>query len=427
MLMRPLAIALLLAGPLAANDVWVVDASGGGDFLDVAPALAVAQDGDVLLVRSGAYGGFSVVDLDVSIVAEAGAEATTGPARVLALDAARTVVLSGLTIHGDVDDPGTEGAAVDLVGCGGPVRLEGITALGDGAHRTLRGGPALRVDGCSDVLVAASRLFGGDSNQDGTYHHPGTPRGVFATDAVLTLYETEIDGGTGLPEADHDGGHGVELHAGTLFVAGGRIRGGDASNTSFPPCGETDGGDGILLGDASEAWLLDVDLDGGGYGCCDGLGTFCGFDGMPYRLVEGSTLSELPFALPRFAVDAHATTESSVTLTFEGEPGDDVWLRWGGHAGYDLRLEWNGVVGIAEPWSLLFVKEGNGLAGSGMVIDVRRSYLGKMNAQGEKVITIQTKDFPPGTEGRTVHLQGIVVDGLGNRTLSRPAAVSVTD
>ena len=48
-----LLVALLSSA--ASAEVWIVDASGAGDFLDIKPAVEAAADWDSILIRSGSY------------------------------------------------------------------------------------------------------------------------------------------------------------------------------------------------------------------------------------------------------------------------------------------------------------------------------------------------------------------------------------
>jgi len=55
------ALASLSLAALGSASTYVVDSSGGvgSDFTDIPPAIAAAQPGDVLLVLSGNYSGFT--------------------------------------------------------------------------------------------------------------------------------------------------------------------------------------------------------------------------------------------------------------------------------------------------------------------------------------------------------------------------------
>lgn len=54
--------------PIAQRSVWVVDETGGGDFLAIQPAIDAAADGDLVVVQPGKYGSFTVEGKGVSIV-----------------------------------------------------------------------------------------------------------------------------------------------------------------------------------------------------------------------------------------------------------------------------------------------------------------------------------------------------------------------
>src|SRR6187402_1540088 len=97
-LARGLCLSLLLASAARA-DVFVVDASGGGDFTTLQAAVNAAADGDTLLVRTGSYAGFLLTGKGLSIVAERGAEPkVSADVRLLSITAGHTVVLSGLRV-----------------------------------------------------------------------------------------------------------------------------------------------------------------------------------------------------------------------------------------------------------------------------------------------------------------------------------------
>lgn len=80
---------------------WVVDAGGGGDFKDLAPALAAARDGDTIRVRAGTYNG-GTTGKALTILGDTGARillpSTGGAAlRIDGLPRDKTFVVEGLT------------------------------------------------------------------------------------------------------------------------------------------------------------------------------------------------------------------------------------------------------------------------------------------------------------------------------------------
>ena len=76
MLLRlpPIALLASLAG---AQAQIVVDASGGGHFTQIQPAIDFARAGDVIVVRAGTYGEF-LLGKGVAIVGEPGSGLTPG-------------------------------------------------------------------------------------------------------------------------------------------------------------------------------------------------------------------------------------------------------------------------------------------------------------------------------------------------------------
>src|SRR5258707_10523519 len=69
-------LVLGLAPAPALAGVHIVDATGRGDQLSIGAAVAAANNGDVLLVRSGSYPGFLVDDKALVIARDAGALVT---------------------------------------------------------------------------------------------------------------------------------------------------------------------------------------------------------------------------------------------------------------------------------------------------------------------------------------------------------------
>src|SRR6516164_8315776 len=68
--LRPILVALVSIGAAfssARGNTIIVDVNGSGQFTDIPPAIAAAQDGDTLLVLPGAYSGFTL-DKDLFII-----------------------------------------------------------------------------------------------------------------------------------------------------------------------------------------------------------------------------------------------------------------------------------------------------------------------------------------------------------------------
>src|SRR6187549_2477204 len=123
----PLRIAFALGciSTPALAGVHIVDATGRGDQLTIAAAVAAASDGDLVLVRSGTYAGFVVDDKALVIAIDVGALVTIeGTIAVEHLSAGKTVVLADLVVHGPASAQGS-GPALTLSNDAGRVRVEG--------------------------------------------------------------------------------------------------------------------------------------------------------------------------------------------------------------------------------------------------------------------------------------------------------------
>ncbi len=92
-LLAPLIVASLVQ---AQGQVLVVDASGGpgSNFTSLGPAVASAQSGDVLLVRSGGYLDSIVLDgKSLTVIADAGASVQIAAADVEDIAAGGVVLI----------------------------------------------------------------------------------------------------------------------------------------------------------------------------------------------------------------------------------------------------------------------------------------------------------------------------------------------
>jgi len=124
LLTTPLLVGLAPAPTAHAQTVWVVDqaAGPGADFATLGDALAVANDGDTLLVRDGDYAEAIVIDgLGIDLVAEETSLVVVRGLTVRNLAAGRSVVVHGIEVA-----PLTIESGVGLVveDCNGPVLLE---------------------------------------------------------------------------------------------------------------------------------------------------------------------------------------------------------------------------------------------------------------------------------------------------------------
>jgi len=414
---RCLAFALLLGSPAAAQKIWTVDTTGAGDFLDTPAAVAAAMPGDVLLVKPGSYSGFFARGKGLTVLGEGVPE--LGPVRIEALPGDRDFVLSGLRIVGDMADPLGQGVALTATACDGVVWVQATEIRYDPDVNcdNPEFSTAVAVDGCTSVHFIRCQLYGPDWYN--SYWSPvadGTA--LYGHVSSLHLARTWAYGGDGC--AFSNGGNAIDVVACELYLLSCYVSGGDAGD-GMP----NDGGDGIRLLSGSKAWHKASAVWGGGYGC--GIG--CGSAGHGWVVSPDSEVTQLSGGERLFGMTGPGITNDKVGLQFTGQPGDHVWLFWSKQPGARLREDWSGLLALGEPLIMLRVGVGTGFADSGTVIDFRRIYYGTINATGSKKLTVQTKDFPPGSgiEAETVYCQALHRSTSGEWLLSTPFAVTIKD
>src|SRR5262245_16509689 len=123
-LANPAALLLAALTPLCAQTTWIV-APTGGQFTNVAPAVAAAQDGDLILVQPGTYNviasGGIVTNKSLRILGGPGRTLSGGDGRivdVVGLASGKTFVLDGFALTRNV-----------IAAAVGPIRLEGNAGM----------------------------------------------------------------------------------------------------------------------------------------------------------------------------------------------------------------------------------------------------------------------------------------------------------
>ncbi len=194
--MRPipsLAAALLLGIASAHAGVLVVDAANGPgtDFTSLSTAISAAQNGDLLLMRSGTYDGeFRILDKAISIVADAGANVVVtnsllAPTAIATLEVTGTipgtVVLRDLTLTAVLPSSGPFSQSplrINPAGAAAHVFIEGCLAPS-------RGGGGFWLEGNAPITV--SRCAG--QGTDGAFLALG---GEHQAQAGITLFSGQV-------------------------------------------------------------------------------------------------------------------------------------------------------------------------------------------------------------------------------------------
>lgn len=327
-----LAAGLALASPSLAS-TWIVDDDGGVGvhFTDLPPAIAAAVDGDVILVKPGAYNGFTSIGKAVKVLGEPGV-LVAGPIAIAQTPSTSVAALTDVAL--------APGALLTIVNCQGPVLVQRVDAsLSGGFNTDLRcfelhtAGFFSQDHGRTEVVRSLSV---GSNGASGLHPTPGTP-GYRVTLGTLHLALSSGRGGDGgnlspqqnPSDSAERGGDGVVAHSSFLLIAGvstDQFVGGKGGVDLYqggqgPWCG--DGGDGISgapAGGQSSVWWSSVTPVAGAAGS-NGV---CG----PGVSVTVGAIAVSP-ADPTLDLLGTATPGQSVTFRVRGQPGAPAKLYLG--------------------------------------------------------------------------------------------------
>lgn len=316
-----LVLSTLLAAPLGAQSVIVVDDDGGADvdFTALQPAIGAASPGDVVLIREGAYSPVSVTQA-LSLVADAGQAVQVGG--VLAHDiAGGELALQGLTLGSIFSVP------LDLRDVAGPVWVQDCTLNGGVALPDVNDGWALSVSSCQAVTLESCSVHGGIL-QSGV---PLPAARVSASDLILigtTIQGDDGDEGMPLLSPPEPGGDALVVTSGsTVHSESSSLLGGAGGDHGIFCQGE-DGGVGVRLLGGSTLRVVDSTIAGGAGGTSSGS---CppgasGADVVPDPGTTVLTFGDTPRGLDATAV---VREQEDLGLAVTGEPGDLVLLAIG--------------------------------------------------------------------------------------------------
>lgn len=253
----PALVALLLVSTpsVVQAATVVVDASGGGDYLLVQPAVTYSSSGDTIEIRAGTYAETVAINGKSLTLQGAGSGSVTiqadGSDAALSIDGSTTVELSGLTLtnggRGLTVRVG-EVAASDLIiesnsssGNGGGVgvyegaelTLEDCT-IRDNEALTVYNGGAIHVD-ASTLIMDGCTVSGNEAEQGGA---------IYAEAATLELNDTSFDSNT------------ARSHGGAI-----RLRDGSsltASSVTLDSNTASGRGGGVSAEDSDSSWASSV-------------------------------------------------------------------------------------------------------------------------------------------------------------------------
>lgn len=406
-----------LALCLAPQDVLVVDAQGGGAFTDIPQAVSAADSGDVILVRSGDYTGFTATNLALSVQAHPSnttAPRILGGVRIEDVPKGETFVLDGLEIEWDGSLLSIF-SAVLILNSDGALRIQDCALSCQATEWFDFGVTGLLAFSAEEVAVTDSTIEGGGVLAFLGY--AGGAQGldggaaVECVDANVSLYRTIAIGGVGgdLPVGGigGSGGSAVGLFGGRLFLGQCFLQGGASGVTGdgiFPGlC--VDGVAGLFVdGFQSEALALGTTIIGGEGGTYVNQGcTFGGMDG-PQVTGELRVLKGMPRAL-----EAPGTTLAGdpVTTTYSGQPGDLA-----------ARL-----VSLDTQWAWRPLFQGT------LLVDINLPQLVQIQGMIPAGGSLQVNEnftLPAGLQAQTLHMQGLFLTGTGP-VLANPRTLTVLD
>lgn len=348
--MKTLAAALIassVSGAIASaqGQLWIVDdgAGPGVDFNNLQAAIDAASDDDTLFVQAGSHGDAVIDAKSLVVVGLPGGAlpvARVGSLTVRNLSVDQSVVLRELFATHLVFETNT-----------GTIWGERLRAT-DAALVFFGGAtaPALEVRDCAAVVLQRCDLAGG----------PGVGlaySAIQSTSSHLYVFDSSISSGpyvSGTLSLGSPGGVGLDLVGGSLFVAGGFIRGGAGGDGELCSPGGT-GGPGLRLSGASpEARRLETILLGGNGGCslfCPGL---CASSGPP-SLVLAGTLTALTGSARHYQLSSPASGGSPPQVQYQGQGGDLVLAALSLGAQPALALGLNGALLVPLPPLVLLV------------------------------------------------------------------------
>lgn len=354
-MLRPALLALalpLLPATALAADVFVVDVSGGPgtDFTSIAAALSNAQNGDILLVRSGVYEGFASDGKAVTLVADQGANALiSGDVTITQVPTQSVFTLRGFEFAATADLALTDNAGLvrleDLdmstsvfttdakilttnvrIQASAAVRMARVTLGYDGPNPVTQPAGA---PGVAEQLAPALRAIQGSEVHILNSQIRGTPGRDAFSDPLTLLWVFGEAGGNGI---EFDATSPVRMASST--VTGGPGGDGTAS-AAFGCVGPREGGNGILaVGGFIHSLSLNASTANGGAGgaMAEGFGPIA----CPAEASAGVGVAQAPGALlgasvtdrllPALEIPRVVREGENVMATYRGLPGDQAFL-----------------------------------------------------------------------------------------------------
>lgn len=406
------AMTALLAASAAASSTYVVDDNPGPgvDFTSISAAVAFATPGDVLLVRAGNYGAFTL-DKELTILGAFGVAIAQGSRieNVASPDGVRMAELQFTTL--------------EIANCAGPVLCDQVNVLATGLSGSSYE-PALRVSASSDVRFQRSTIRGRNGSSSGDQGRLG----AWVDGSRIEFGGCTLRGGSGADfGVDTDGGPGASAllcrNGSRAHLANTRAFGGNGGDACGAFCSGQDGhgGHAVVVEGASTLVVSgapSIELRGGMAGdtwgnASDGWGVLAWNSIVRWSGVTIENGSGFSPGVLGFASTIVVPAQPDPTLELLGTPnvGQSVQIAMRGVAGQNARLQQGNetrliVDGLSE------IERLNNR--------IRLHPLGLINAAGEASMTATVASSM--APGWTRIFQGLQIDplsgGLDERTNS---------
>lgn len=399
---------------LAHANVLVVGPSPS-DFTSLPAAVQAASSGDLLLVKSGTYAGFTVDAKTLTVLADTGSTVQlSSTVRVQNLTASQSCVLSGLAIT-SASSPALIASNVQ-----GSLRIQSST-LRVSPSLAMGAVPAVTLTNCANAALADCFCYGASPAQ--SFALAG--EGIRASNVKLALENTLAQGGSGAPGTwgtqapGGVGGVGLTLASGELCASTSTLRGGPGGfggvqSTGLSGCaGQAAlpggaGGAGIEVAAAAVARLSICEVAGGAGG--GGGTTACGAHGAIGSIgarVVGTAVESSGAARLMHAARV-AREGASATFAFDGEPGDRVFLFIANDAGFQYQSALGGCVLVHNPFQ-------------------RRVFLGTIPSGGVLTAALTIPELGANVSSVVRHVQAVSIDVASKGHLGAVGVLALLD
>jgi hypothetical protein len=318
------------AGLAEASGTRIITKPGGPTFADIQSAVNAAASGDVILVGSGTYSGFTIDGLGVWVVATPSSSVVVGGSVLVQnVPAGEDVLLSGL---------GSFNSRLTLSNCAGEVRLQSCQFQSAAGAPIVDfpctetppiEPPANLIQSCARVSLTMCDLRGTNGASCTTLICRGGEgqSALGISDSDVALYACNLTGGNGgnTINCAHvaSGGQGCTV-SGVLFASGSTFQGGVGGYGGNQATNAGPGGNGVVVAAGSTARLVECSAMGGagGLNLCF-PSTVC--PGPPGVGISGRATS-LPYARATFSGVSMFASGTSYSIALTGAPSADVWL-----------------------------------------------------------------------------------------------------